>query len=556
MTAILIAIWNFLSALGPLLEDFGGLLIGIFAALWELTKITAFVTLIVAAIELVFDPKGKQRVGNLVYNLTAGAFGTILKILAELTPQLAGVMKGMADAITANAATIGAPFKAPAAELAKVSFNTMVSTLTGAISFLPEDAPVMVENALGTAFGLGAESHAVSVAFESLLPEKLNTLNAAGPLLASMADFEGLAAAVREPLYKNAFGVNLDYLYKSTFKPELADEADAVTWHSRRLMSPEDLREVFKYSGLKAKYEAAYVASAYRSVQPRAIASMIADIPFPEVEMKDLLEFAGLRDADRDLLLKLLKYNSTKNVRLQFLSALERSVELGTDTPATLDTRMTEMDFSDDAKHWVQLTVAERKLQQLAELYRKSVSEAYRYGQVSDANYVSSLEAIGIEQADAEAHYAIDSIAKQGKALIAEQKAAARLLAQQRSAATRAAIEEFRIGTLDEAALEAALLAAGVDPAIASFAVVVQSARKTGPKVFVYGIELSRGAALQLREKVAALAKQSTAQLLTYDQALNQLQALGVPLANAQALTAAWFATTTAPARVGVKEPI
>jgi hypothetical protein len=109
---------------------------------------------------------------------------------------------------------------------------------------------------------------------------------------------------------------------------------------------------------------------------------------------------------------------------------------------------------------------------------------------------------------------------------------------------------------LDEAALEAALLAAGVDPAIASFAVVVQSARKTGPKVFVYGIELSRGAALQLREKVAALSKQSTALLITYDQALIQLQALGIPLANAQALTAAWFATTTAPARVGVKEPI
>lgn len=441
-------------------------------------------------------------------------------------------------------------FGAPIAEALGAEFSAFASTaLTGASTGLagkglstPDNAVATAGDAFAQAFGFGLASFGTTAAFEMLLPEKLNTLNGVGPVLAKLAGFDEVAKEVLKPLYENAFGRSLDYHYRSIFKPELPDEADAIQWNSRRLLKPGQLQAIFNYSGLKTEYEEAFIASAYRSVQPRAVMALLQDVEFPEAQMTDLLQFAGLRDQDIALLLPMMKLNATKNVRFQYLSALKRSVELGTDTMAHLDAAMNTMQFSDDAKFWVQEEVNERKIQQLAELYRKSVSESYKYGTITDAQYVPALEAIGVDAADAQAHYALDSIAKSGKIAAALLKAEERLAAAHTRAAMQAAIAQFRAGQLDAAALEAALLAAGVDPTVAGFAVVVQEARQAGAKVLIYGLELSRPDALLLREKVAALKEQAIKKLSQPPAWLATLAALGIPDANAQALVSEWQA--------------
>jgi hypothetical protein len=430
----------------------------------------------------------------------------------------------------------------PIGDLAQNNFATATTNLTIGGESTPDNALDQAGQAFKQAYSFGISSAAVSAAFEACFPEKLNVLNAMGPAFAGMAGFEEVSKHVLEPLYKNAFGQALEYYFKSQFKPELADEADAVQWHSRRLMGDADLREVFKYSGLKAKYEPAFVASAYRSVQPRAIVNLVQDVDFPAVQMQDLMQFAGLRDSDIALMLPLMQLNSTKNVRQQYLSALKRAVELGTDTMANLVQAMTDMQFSHDAQVWVQLEVTERKIQQLAELYRKSVSESYKYGTITDAQYVPALEAIGIDAADAQAHYAIDSIAKNGKVAAAALRAEERLAAQQQRAAMRSALAQYAIGASDAVVLEAALLAAGVDPTIATYAVELAIAKRTGSQVLVYGLELPRHEALLLREKVAALKEQALKKLSQPPAWLATLAALGIPDPNAQALVAEWEA--------------
>lgn len=542
MVAALIAIWEFLVALGPLLSAIGSAIVGVVAALWEVTKITAVITLITVAIELLFDPKGKQRVGNLLYNLTAGALGVAQTLLTELSPEIEQVVKAFAQSFQNISPTMRDSVAGPIGDLVKNNFATASSNLTLGGESFPGNAVDQASAAFKQAYGFGISSAAITAAFEACFPEKLNVLNAMGPAFAGMAGFEEISKHALDPLYENAFGQGLKYLYKSLFKPEYADEADAVQWHSRRLLSDDDLKEVFSVSGLKAKYEPAFVASAYRSVQPRAIVNLVQDVDFPEAQMTDLMEFAGLRSADIDLMLPLMKLNSTKNVRQQYLSALERSVELGTETMANLVQAMQSMGYSTDAQTWVQLTVSERKLEQLAQLYRKSVSESYKYGTITDAQYVPALEAIGIDQADAEAHYAIDSIAKNGKIAAAAVRAAERLAAAQQRAATRSALSDYQIGLIDSVALEAALLAAGVDPTIATYAVNVAVAKRDGSQVLVYGLELPKHQALLLREKVAALKEQAIKKLTDPPFWLATLASLGIPDANAQALASEWQA--------------
>lgn len=556
MVAALLAIWDFLVAWGPWLIASLGVLADIGSKIFEATKSLAALAIIATALELIFDPNGRQRVGNLVYNIVAGGIRIATKALKDSSPELEEIVKAFANGFQNLGPTLTGIIAPPIGELARANIANASAGLTIGGESTPANAIDQAALAFQQAFGFGMSSGAVTALFEAMFPEKLNVLNATGVAFAKMAGFDEVTHHVIDPLYENAFGTALRYHYRGLFKPEFASEDDAVKWHSRRLLSDADLREVFGVSGLKAKYEQAFVESAYRPVPPFLLARAAEAGALPQDQLTETLQFAGFRDIDISRLEAAYAALALQPYERTYLSTAERAVELGYETPLYLQNVMNTLNLNAEMQNLVQLTVAERRADNLTVLYKKSISEAYRYGQITDSNYVSSLEAVGIEPAEANALYAVDSIAKQGKALVAEQRAEARIAAQRTRAAMQAAIAQYRTDAIDAIALEAALIAAGVDPQIASFAVVVQEARKTGPKVFVYGQEMSRGAALQLREKVAALAKQSTAKLITYDQALSELHALGIPDANALALTAAWFATTTTPARVGVREPI
>jgi len=555
MLAVWYAIYNFLVAVAPLLESIGAAFVGIVAAIYEIVKITAAITAFVALLDILFDPRGAQRVGNLLANLVSGASKVAQPLVTALAPELQGTVAAFVAAFKNVGPELAGTVAGPIGTLAASNYTEAEANLAAAGASTPDNAVAQAGAAFKQAFGFGIGSAATAAAFESLFPEKLNVLNGAAPAIGGMAGFEEVTSEVLGPLYRNAFGRSLEYKYRSQFKPEYPDEADAVTWNSRRLLQPGQLETIFGVSGLKTEYEQAFIQSAFRAVQPRALATLFQDTDVPVAAMQAALQFAGVRDQEINLMLPAFVWNATKNVRNEYISALVRSAELGTVTMQELTQELTTLGYSTAASDLIQLTVATRKELQLAELYRKSISEAYRYGTITDAQYVPSLEAIGISAADAQAHYAVDSIAKQGKAAIAALKAEERLAAQRMRAAGQAAIAGYKSGTLDAAALEAALLLAGYDPAVAGFAVTVQTLKRTGNEVFVYGVTLPRSAAVLLREQVSALGIQVKARLVAPDAALAALAGYGVPAANAQALVAEWAATHTPAASVGVLEP-
>jgi hypothetical protein len=432
------------------------------------------------------------------------------------------------------------------------AFSEAIEADLGALGHIrPGQGLAEFKKAMSDAFAFGFGAHLTAVTAELIMPLKHLGIPTIAALMAEFSGFKELVGAYHGPLIYNAIRVPsmADHAAKFRSRPPAARDAD--DWLSRRLITPAAHADAIAWSGLMPEYEAAESAGVYRPLQPRMFATLLLDQPFPAAQVKDALEYAGIRPADVDFLLPALELASTKNVRQQFLAAVVRSAELGTTTPAELDQELTLLNFSDDAKHWVQLTVATRKLQQLAELYRKSISEAYKYGQITDQQYVPSLEAIGIARADAEAHYAIDSIAKSGKAAAAALKAEERLAAQRMRAESNAAIASFRAGATDAVALEAGLLAAGMDPVVSGFVVAMETARQSGNEIFVYGLLLPRKDAVLLREKVTAVEDQFKKQLIDDAAARAALAGLGIPAANALALIAAWAALKTAPTKHG-----
>jgi len=444
MPAFFLAVIQFFYAVGPVLEAVGGALLAIFTALLEIAKITAVMTLILAAFEILFDPRGKQRVGNLLANIVGGGLGAATELIKDLTPDLDGVRSQLSTEISTAGAALHTALQVDFEPFVQAALSAQQDAFESVVISTPENALDTASLAFSTAFGEGLASFAVSAAFEALLPEKLNTLNGIGPILSKLAGFDEVAGEVISPLYRNAFGKSLEYKYASQFKPDFPREADAVEWHSRRLDKGWKLEDVFAVSGLKPQFEEAYIAGAYRPISVRAMASAFVDVPVPVKELRATMEFTGNRDADINLMLQAIQLQSVKSLRSGYLSAVMTAAERGTLTAQEVTDAVTNSESITDGALLIQLTIAVRKLEQLAEIYRKSITEGYTTGQITDAEYLPQLEAIGIAQADAEAHYAVDAIKVRGKALSVEARAAAKAASVLQRAQIQAALAAFR----------------------------------------------------------------------------------------------------------------
>ena len=391
-----------------------------------------------------FTAKGRDAWGWFFNNIVGGALKQATPLVQELAPLLNQIASSLIGAVKTNGgpliATLGTEFQDVAATL----LEAQRGALAAAGVSTPENALDNAAAAFKVAFGAGLTSAGVSALFESAFPEKLNVLNGVAPMIAKMAGFDEVAQEVLKPLYKNAFGASLDYYYRSLFKPEFPSEKDAVEWHSRRLDIGWKLEDVFAVSGLKPQFEQAYIEGAYRPISVRALASAFVDVPVPVAQLRDTMQFTGNRDVDINLMIQAIQLNSVKSMRSGYLSAVMTAAERGTLTAQEVTDAVTNSATITDAGQLAQLTIAVRKLEQLAEIYRKSITEGYTTGQITDAEYLPQLEAIGIAAADAEAHYAVDSIKVRGKQLTAAARAAARAASVLQRAQIAAALAEFR----------------------------------------------------------------------------------------------------------------
>src|SRR5208337_3995025 len=455
--------------------------------------------------------------------IIVGGLEVTTTLLARATPALKPIIDAFINAFEVSGAPLAAEIAAPVAAFAKGTFTAASGNLIAGGESTAANAVDRAATALADAFGLGLSSAAVTAAFEAIFPEKLNTLNGVGPMLAQLAGFADISAAIREPLYRAAFGRSAEYHFNSIFTPNLPSVQDAAHWLARGIIGTAQFNILFVASGLKEVYSPDVTEAAYTPVSPRLLARAVEIGAVPPADLRDVLTFAGLRQIDQDRLIAAFDALALQPYRTTMLGAAKRAFERGVRTAAEFQSDMDYLKIPAEAQIIVQTDAAIWKDEQLVELYRKSISEGYKYGTISDAQYVPSLEAIGIDVADAQAHYAVDSIAKTGKILQAAERAAAALARRETGAAMRAAIAGFKNGTLDAVALEAALLAAGVEPVIAGYVVDFETARLAGPLIYLYGVQLTRDAALVLKENVAAVEDQYKRQLINDAEAASAL---------------------------------
>jgi hypothetical protein len=445
--------------------------------------------------------------------------------------------------------TIANVVKAPVAALARAEFNVATTRLESAGLSTPDNALANAATALDEAFSFGVSSAVVTAAFEAAFPEKLNTLNGAGPMLAEMAGFAEVVKAIREPLYKNAFGKSAEYYYRAKFKPELPDEADAVLWHARRKLTDDQLKNIFNYSGLKAEYETPFIESAYRAISPFMLAAGFTNQDIDEQTIRDAAEFMGLQNRDVDLIIKAVQVRSIESLANSYVQEAMTAYGQGVVSDDELDGAFDDASWGAQAKALGRKRALLLRRINLARDAEATVVPEIRNGLLDEISGTTQLEDAGIQPWKAQ----LQATKANAGAIIAQRKKqlsdAQRLANERVRNLTRAAEAEFQRGNVDVATLTAALLAIPLDPIVAASIVAVQTAIAQGKQKFVYGKLRSATAAAALKLRVGTITEQIYKKVITPDQGYQELSFEDIDAATITQLVA------TAAAKAGLRFP-
>ena len=440
-----------------------------------------------------------------------------------------------------------ATFETVLGPLGGFALTTLQKNVSAPGDIAPESAEANFKTMIGNASALGAMAWGAATVGGLIFGEHSKHLNYFAALFALGAGYDAVAEGLVKALVDPLVTTPAKYYYKGQFKAEYPNESNAVEWHSRRLDVGRTLEEIFKYSGLKTKYETAYINAAFRPVSPFMIAGGFTNKEVPQAILQDAFQFMGLRDQDVQLAINSVEVRALQAVNQAYVQEAVTGYADGVVGDQELAQILTDAGFGQTAASLVTKRALLARRIKLAQITESFVVPEVTGGLLTAPQGTNALEAAGIQPWLADLKI---QLAETRAALNLNRKelaAEAKLNLQRSRAAARTSIADFRNGTINAVGLEAALLAAQQDPLIAGLTVATEQAIQQGRLKFIYGQLLTPEAAKVLDQQVSALASQATHQLIDPTSAQAQLQALNIPQPQVTALIARWFASQTKP---------
>jgi len=312
----------------------------------------------------------------------------------------------------------------------------------------PEDADRIIASALDRASTMGLGSYLVTVLTDLMMPKGIHSFNWIGPLLAKFSGYEEIIAKTREPQYQASFGNLAEYNANQNFRTKAPSHMDAVSLYARGIITQDQYQRLISWAGLMQEFDQPMLDGAYRPISAFIAIRLFATGIFTDTDVRDVMQFNGLRPVDLKRMLAATDYLALAPARTAALGQVRTAWERGAITDAEFDDDLHYLEIPLKQRPIIKFSAAITKLIDLDTLYRKSVSEAYLSGQLSDAEYVPHLEAIGINAPDAEAHYAVDSIKLHGKEIAAQKKSDAAAAKHLQSEQVKLALAQYHAGAI------------------------------------------------------------------------------------------------------------
>ncbi|HKN08954.1 MAG TPA: hypothetical protein VJ376_05670, partial [Pseudomonadota bacterium] len=344
-----------------------------------------------------FVPGGNKHVAQFVSNVVKGVLGVATPLLTDLETDLAPIVRAFTTAMTTSGKGIAADLELPLRKFAHGALDAASTSLEGRTNIKPSDWKEIASTAFADAAAFGLGSFAVSAAFEAVFPEKLNTLNSLGPMLATLSGFAEVTDAALRPLFYAGIAQPARYDANSKFRSLLPDLMHASVMYSRRQIDLATYGTLLACAGLSPDYVTPMTSVAYRPIQPRALATAIQDTAFPTDTMREILEDNALSPEHVNFYLEVLEVNSTRNVRNSYITEALTAYGAGVVSDTELDQILSGVNWSDTAKQLAKNRALLQRRVLLAKEVEASVLPMVAGGYMTPDAALHQLESAGVQ---------------------------------------------------------------------------------------------------------------------------------------------------------------
>jgi hypothetical protein len=207
------------------------------------------------------------------------------------------------------------------------------------------------------------------------------------------------------------------------------------------------------------------------------LSSLGDDQEFDWNKLRDTLRFGGLREEDIDLMIQAFQARALKTFRSAARAALLANYEFGLVADQDLAGDLDAIDQATDHRTLIRMAALDRRILEITKDYLSQWDAELDAGAISLQQYETALHGLGIVEPrfSALVAKATGRVTARGFTLAAHEQQRAAQRAQ--TVAVAAAMTGYRNRKLDDKALTAALLAAGVAPATAALYLSLAQAR-------------------------------------------------------------------------------
>jgi len=483
--------------------------------------------------------------------LVLGAVGVDIDTGSLVDPTGATAAKWITDGIGAGldtTDTVLAPILVPFIDLIKKQIVPPAVPPVGG-------AGVNLDRPVESAISLTATSALTMYILSFFGVDGGEPLNKFTDLVAGWIGYEQLKDIQIGPLVREGLAKIAQQQARALFQQELPGNGQIAGWVARGLMNSADAAKLYPLNGLHNTLAPIAEKSAYHGMSPRIMLRLIDTGLFTSAEIADELTFSGMRPASQHRMIVAAGYLATQSQRHQLQAAYEAQYRAGLLDQAELFSLLDAADHNTVRNDLILRRVNSEILIDETKLLIVEYAQLFKGGVWTDTQYRAQLAGLGLQQwkidleaGKAEAAANVATFKKNLAAAAALERAT---VAEER----KAAMEGFKSGALNAAALASALVLTGLTPTQSAAWVSLAALQQSGALRWIYGLLKSPAEAGLLRARVSALADQRKRLQIDDPTFVGGLQAMGIPDRYINALRAATDALIT-PKTAAVTVPV
>lgn len=450
-------------------------------------------------------------------------------LLAQLEGLLRNTYGGLKPGLLGDIEKIGEGAASVAGLPAIAALQFVLGPAQAMGHITPGQQTAAAQQTFGRAWAMGETAHLLAI-LAGLIPNGLGfPFSGWAALVAEAAGFREIATALHRPYYAVAFSRPTAYQANAATRSLYPTYAHAQSLAARGLITAAQLAECESYGGIQPAYVAATERAAYEGMNARLLLRVIETGLFSQAVLTDELTFSGMRPSSQSRIAHAAPFLATAAQRTELIASVQKAAVAGLLDDAAVSSQVSAANSNTDETSLILSRIHLEILIAEAKDLESEYSTLYQVGLVDDVTFRGYLGGIGLQP------WKINTVAGKAEAranatLQRKTIAMANALARTTAAEERkAAMKNYSTGSIDAAALLAALIVTGLTPIQAAAWVDLAALQKKGNLRWVHGVMLNPNDAKLLSERVAALSTQRSHGLITDAQLVAQLSALTIP---------------------------